>query len=132
MDSHIRFSGEALLLTIVESSSEFGLRCTGHISHIVWSKEMVKRKHISFPSIHGAQSRLDVDKSKVIATNIGHTVPNLTPVIQKGSSSVRRFRGHLLVHIIIPFHRVLRFRLDRNIQSRNIIQGSPSSSILGR
>jgi hypothetical protein len=132
MDSYINFPGKALLLAILEGSSELGLRCTGHISHIVGSKEMIKQEHISVPSIPGNQSRLDVDKSRVLATNIGRNVPNLTPVIHKGLYSVRRYRGHLLVHSIIPFRRVLRFRLDRNIRSHNIIQGSPSSSILGR
>jgi hypothetical protein len=94
-------------------------------------KEMVKQEHISIPSIPGSQSRLDVDKERVIATNIGHNVPNLTPVIHKSSSCVRRPRSHLLVHSIVPFCRVLSFRLDLNIRLHNIIQCSPSSSILG-
>jgi hypothetical protein len=131
MNLHIRFPGKYLILTIVEGYSELGLGCTGHISHIVGTKEIVKQEHISVPSITGAQSSLDVDKARVIATNIGHNLPNLSPVIHKGSSSVRHYRGHLLVHSIIPFRRVLRFRLDRNIWSHNIIQGSSSSSIMG-
>jgi hypothetical protein len=82
MDLHILFPGKSLIFTIVEGSSELGLRCTGHISHIVGSKEMVKQEHITVPSIPVAQSRLDVDKSRVLATNIGHNVLDLTPVIK--------------------------------------------------
>jgi hypothetical protein len=131
MDLHIRFPGNSPLLAILEGSSEFCLRCTGHISHIVGSKEMVKQEHINLPSIPDTQSRIGVYKARVIAKHIGHIVPNLTHVIHKGSSSVRRSRGHLLIHSNIPFRRVFRLRLDRNIRSHNIIQGSPSYSILG-
>jgi hypothetical protein len=53
------------------------------------------------------------------------------PVIHKYSSSARHSHSHLLVHSIIPFHRVLIFRLERNIWSHYIIQGIPSSSIPG-
>jgi hypothetical protein len=131
MDSHMRLPGKSLLLAIVEGSSEIGIRCNGHITHIVGSKEMVKQEHISVPSIPGGQIRLDVEKSIVLATNVGHNIPNLTLMIHKGSSCMRRSRSHLLVHSIILFRGVLIFRLDCNIRSHNIIQGSPSSSILG-
>jgi hypothetical protein len=63
MYSHINFPGKSLLLAILEGSNQLGLCCAGHISHVVWTKEMVKQEHISVPSIPGAQSRLDVDKS---------------------------------------------------------------------
>jgi hypothetical protein len=46
-DSHLSFPVKSLLLAIVEGSSDLGLRCTGHISHIVGSKKMVKQEHIS-------------------------------------------------------------------------------------
>jgi hypothetical protein len=80
----ICFPGETLLFTVVKGSSELDICCTGHIPHIVGPKEVVKQEHISFPSIPGLQSRLAVDKARVIATNIGHDVPNLTFVIHKG------------------------------------------------
>jgi hypothetical protein len=130
MDSHIRFPGKSLLLTIVEGSSQLGLCCAGHILHIVGTKKMVKQEHVRVPSIVGAQIRLDLDKARV-PTNVGHNVPNLTPAVHKGSSSMRRSRGHLLFHSIIPFRRVLSYWLDFKIRSHDIIQSIPSSSILG-
>jgi hypothetical protein len=90
VDQDVCFPGEALIFTILKGSSELGLCCTGHISHIAGTKEVVKQEHISLPSIPGPQSRLDVDKARVLAKNIGHDVPNLTPVIHTGSSRVRR------------------------------------------
>jgi hypothetical protein len=73
----ICFSCEALLLTFVKGSSELGLCCTDYISHTVGSKEVARQENISLPSIPGAQSRLDVDKSRVLVTNIVNNVPNL-------------------------------------------------------
>jgi hypothetical protein len=131
VDLHIFPPVELLLVTIVEGTSELGLLCTGHISHIVGPKEVVKQEHVSLPSIPGSQSRLDVEKAIVLATNIGHNVPNIMHVIQKGSSRVRRSHSHFSVHSIIPFCRVLSFWFDLNIRPHNIIQFSPSSSILG-
>jgi hypothetical protein len=84
VDPYVRFPVESLLLTILEGPSELGIRCTDHISHIVGPKEIVKQEHIGLPSIPGSQSRLDVDKARVLAKNIGHYVPNLTTVIHKG------------------------------------------------
>jgi hypothetical protein len=100
---HVRFPCESLLLAILKGPSELGLRCSGHISLIVGPKEMVKQDHIDLPSIPGSQSSIDVDKARVFATNIGHNLPNLMPVIQKGSSRVRRSCSHLLVHSFTPF-----------------------------
>jgi hypothetical protein len=80
----ICFPGETLLLAVVKGPSELGLFCTGHIPHIVGPTEVVKQEHISVPSIPGTQSRLGVDKARVLATHIGHDVRNLAPVIQKG------------------------------------------------
>jgi hypothetical protein len=132
VDPEICFPGEALLFTVLKSYSELGICCTGHISNIVGPKEVVKQEHISLPSIPGPQSRLDVDKAILLVTNIGHDVPNLTPVIHKGSSRVRCSCSHLLVHSLISFCRVLSFRLDFNVRAHTIIQCSPSSSILRR
>jgi hypothetical protein len=79
----ISFPCETLLFTVVEGASELGLCLTGHVSHIVGPKEMVKKEHITTPSIPGPQSRFDIDKKIMFATNIGHDVPNLAPVIHK-------------------------------------------------
>jgi hypothetical protein len=84
VDADICFPGETLLLPILKGPNELGLCCTCHIPHIVGTKEVAKQEHISVPSIPGTQSRLDVDKSIVLAKNIGHDVPNLAPVIHKG------------------------------------------------
>jgi hypothetical protein len=70
MDSHIRFPGKSLLLIIVDGSRQLGLCCAGHIPQVVWTKEMVKQEHVSVPSIPGVQSRLDLDKASVLATNV--------------------------------------------------------------
>jgi hypothetical protein len=121
---------EAIIFTIVKGSSEIGLCFTGHISHIVGPKELVKQEHVSLPSIPGPQSRFDVDKARVLATHIGHDVSNLKLVINKGSSRVRLYRTHLFVHSFISICRVLIFRLDFNVPSHNIIQGSSTLSIL--
>jgi hypothetical protein len=131
VDTEVCFPGGALLFTIVKGSSELGIFCTGHISHIVGTKEMVKQEHISVPSVRCLQSRLDIDKARVLAINIGHNVPKLTPVIHKGSSSVRRSCSHFLIHSTISFCRVLSFWIDLNIRPRNIIQCRPSASISG-
>jgi hypothetical protein len=112
MDSDVGLPGETLLFSVVEGVSELGLCCTGHIPHIVGPNEVVKHEHIILPSIPGPQSRLDVNKTRMFATNIGHDVPNLTPVIQKGSSRVRRSFSHFLIHSFIVFSRVFRFWLD--------------------
>jgi hypothetical protein len=125
VDSDVCFPGETLLLSILKGPSELGLCCTGHIPHIVGPKEVVKQEHISVPSIPGPQSRLDIDKARVLVTNIGHDVPNLVPVIHKGSSRVRRFCSHFLVHSFITFSRVF------IVRAHNIIQCSSSYSILG-
>jgi hypothetical protein len=90
MDSDVGFPGQTLLFFVVKGPSELGLCCTGHIPHIIGPKEVVKHEHISVPSIPGPQSRLDVDKTRVFPKNIGHDVPNLAPVIHKGSSRARR------------------------------------------
>jgi hypothetical protein len=66
---------------VVKGPSELGHCCTSHIPHIVGPKEVVKQEHKSVPSIPGPQSRLDVDKAIVLATNSGHDVPNLAPDI---------------------------------------------------
>jgi hypothetical protein len=79
MDYDVCFPGETLIFSILKGTSELGLFCTGHIPHIVGTKEVVKQEHINVPSIPGPQSKLDVDKSIVLATNIGHDVPNLAP-----------------------------------------------------
>jgi hypothetical protein len=131
MDSHIRLPGKYFLHAMVEGSSQLGICCECHIPHVVWTKEMLKQEHVSIHSIPGAQSRLAVDKARVLATHIGHSFPHLTPVIHKGSSSMRCSRSHLLVHSVILLHTVFSFRLDFNIRSRDIIQSSPISSILG-
>jgi hypothetical protein len=51
MNSDIRFPGESFLLAIVEGVSKLCLSSTGHVTHIVWAKEMVKQEHVSIPSI---------------------------------------------------------------------------------
>jgi hypothetical protein len=131
VDNDVCLPGEALLFTIVKGPIELGLCCTGHISHIVRPKEVVKQEHISVPAVPCLQSRLAVDKARVLATNIGHNAPNLMLVIHKSSSHVRRSCSHLLVHSFIYFCRVLSLRLDFNVRPHNIIQCSLSSSILG-
>jgi hypothetical protein len=131
VDSDMCFPGETLLFNVLKGSSELVICFTGHISHIVRPKEVVKQEHISVPSIPGSQSRLDVDKERVLVTNIVHDVPNLAPVIHKGSSCVVRSSSHFLVHSFISFCRVFSFWLDFNVRVHTIIQCSPSYSILG-
>jgi hypothetical protein len=53
MDYDIRFPGESFLLTIVKGTRKLVLRGTGHVTHIIWAKEMVKQEHVSIPSIPG-------------------------------------------------------------------------------
>jgi hypothetical protein len=79
-----------IFFTVLKGSSELGLCCTGHISHIIGPKEVVKQEHISLPSIPGPERRIDVDKAIVLAANIGHNFPNCKPVVHKGSSCMRR------------------------------------------
>jgi hypothetical protein len=83
MDSDVGLPGETLLLSVVEGPSELGLCCTDHIPDIVGPKEVVKQEHISVPSTSFPQRRIDVNKKRMFATNIGHDVPNLMPVIHK-------------------------------------------------
>jgi hypothetical protein len=118
MNSDVGLPGETLLFSILEDPSELGLCFTGHIPHIVGPKEMVKKDHISIPSIPGLQGSFDIEKSRMLATNIGHDVPNLAPVIHKGSSSVRRSCRHFLIHSFITIYRVLSFRLDFNVWAK--------------
>jgi hypothetical protein len=66
----------------------------------------------------------------MFATNIGHDVPYLAPVIYKGSSRVWRSCRHFLVHSLIIFSRIFRFRFDGNIREDNIIQCCSSDTIL--
>jgi hypothetical protein len=49
----ISFPCEMLLFTIVEVASELGICLTDHVSDIVRAKEVVKKEHISIPSIPG-------------------------------------------------------------------------------
>jgi hypothetical protein len=130
MDSDVSFPGVVLLLYVLKGPSDLGLCCTGHIPHIVGPKEVVKQEHISVPSIPVTQIRLDVNTTRVFATNIGHYVPNLAPVIHKGSSRVRRSCGIFLFHSFIDFRRVFSFWLDLDVWAHNIIQCFPSYSIL--
>jgi hypothetical protein len=74
--------------------------------------------------------QFDIDKSGTLATNIGHDVPNLAPVIHKGSSRVRRSCCHFLIHILICFSRIFSVRGERDVWENNIIQCSPSYTIL--
>jgi hypothetical protein len=53
VNPYISFPCETLLFTVVEGSSQLGLCLTGHISNIVRAKEVVKKEHISVPSIPG-------------------------------------------------------------------------------
>jgi hypothetical protein len=130
VNTDISFPFETLLFTVVEGVSDLGLCLTGHVSHIVGPKEMVKKEHIRIPSIPGPQSRFDIDKTRMFATNIGHDVPNLAPVIHKGSSHVWRSCRHLLIHSLIIFSRIFSFRFDRNVWANNIIQCCSSDTIL--
>jgi hypothetical protein len=131
MDSDVGFPGKTPLLSVVKGPGELGLCCTGHIPHIVGAKEVVKQEHISVPSLPGPQSRLDINKTRVLAINIGHDVPNLTTVIHKVSSRVWRYCSHFLVHSFITFSRICSFWLDLNVWAHNIIQCSPSYPIMG-
>jgi hypothetical protein len=127
MDSYVGFPVETLLFSIVKGPSELGLLCTG----IVGPKEVIKHEHMSVPSIPGPQSRLDVEKARALAKNIGHDVPNLAPVVHKGSSRVRRSCSHFLIHSFITFSRIFNFLFDLNLRAHNIIQCRPSYSLLG-
>jgi hypothetical protein len=131
MDYDVGLPGETLLFSVVKGPSELSICCTGHIPHIVGLKEVVKQEHKSVPSIPGPQSRLDVNKTRMFATNIGHDVSNLTPVIHKGSSCVWRSCSHLVVHGFIALGRIFSFWFDLNVWAHNIIQCSPSYSTLG-
>jgi hypothetical protein len=126
----ISFPCETLLFTIVEGASDIGLCLAGHVSHIVRAKEMVKKEHISIPSIPGPQSRFDIEKTRMFVTNIGHDVPNFAPVIQKGLSHVSRSCCHFLIHSLIIFSRIFSFRFDGNVWANSMLQCSPSDTIL--
>jgi hypothetical protein len=130
VDPYISFPCETLLFTIVEGASELGLCFTGHIPNIVRAKEMVEKEHVGIPSIPGPQSRFDLNKARMFATYIGHNVPNLAPVINKGTSSVWRSCRHFLIHSFIILRRIFSFRFDGNLSSDNIIQCCTSDSIL--
>jgi hypothetical protein len=119
-----------MLFSVNPGISFHGLCLTGHVSHIVGAKEMVKKEHIRIPSITGPQSRFDIDKTRMFYTNIEHDVPNLAPVIHKGSSRVWRSCCHFLIQSLIIFSRIFSFRFDGNIWANNIIQCSPSDTIL--
>jgi hypothetical protein len=54
MNSHICLPGESFILAILKGASQLGLSSTGHVPHIVGTKEMVKQNHVSVPSIPGA------------------------------------------------------------------------------
>jgi hypothetical protein len=54
MNSHIRLPGESFLLVIIKGGIKLGLSGTGHVTHIVGTKDMVKKEHVSVPSIPGA------------------------------------------------------------------------------
>jgi hypothetical protein len=60
MNPNIRFPGEPLLSTVVEGARQLGLSGTGHVAHIVWAKEMVKKQHVIIPN---ASCPLDIKKS---------------------------------------------------------------------
>jgi hypothetical protein len=66
----------------------------------------------------------------MFATNIGHDVSNLAPIIHKGSSREWRPCRHLLIHRLIIFSRIFSFRFDGNIRADNIIQCCSSDTIL--
>jgi hypothetical protein len=83
VDPYISFPCEMLLFTVVEGAGEFGLCLTGHIPNIVRANEVLKKEHISIPSITGPQSRFDINKPRMFATYIGHDFPNSSPVIHK-------------------------------------------------
>jgi hypothetical protein len=121
---------ETLLFTVVEGSSELDLCLTGHVSHIIGPKEMVKKEHISIPSIPGPQSRFDIDKIRMFTINIGHDVQNLAPVIHKGPPRVWRSCCHFLIHSLMIFIRIFSFRSDGNVWANTLIQCSPSDTIL--
>jgi hypothetical protein len=131
MDYDVSFPSETLLFSVVEGPSDLGLYCTGHVPHIVGPKEVVKQEHISVPSIPGPQIRFDVNKTIILATNIRHYVPKLTPVIHKGSPRMRRSYSQFLIHSFIVFSMIFSFYLDLNLWAHNIIQCGPSYSILG-
>jgi hypothetical protein len=129
VDSNIRFPTETLLLAVVESASELGLCFTRHISNVVRSKKMIKEEHVGIPSIPGPQGRLDVSKTGMFSTYVGHDVPNLAPVAHKGASSVRRSCSHLLINSLSS-RGVFFLRSHRNFSSDNIVQCRTSDSIL--
>jgi hypothetical protein len=123
---YISLPCETLPFTVVEGASELGICFTGHIPNIVRAKEMVKKEHIGIPSIPGIHIRFDVNKTRMFATYIGHNVPNLAPVIHKGSSC-----RHFLIHSFIILRRIFSFMFDGNLRSNNVIQCCSSDTILG-
>jgi hypothetical protein len=130
VDSHVCFPSETLLLTVVKGASELGLCFTRHIPNIVRAKEMVKKEHVGIPSIPGPQVRFDVNKTRMFATYVGHDVPNLAPVIHKGTSSVWRSCHHFLIHSLIILRGIFFLRFHSNLGSDNIIQCCTSDTIL--
>jgi hypothetical protein len=128
---NISFPCETLLFTVVEGASDLGLCLTGHIPNIVRAKEVVKKEHISIPSIPGPQSRFDVNKTRMFAIYIGHNVPNFAPVVQKGPFCVWRSCRHFLIHSFIILRRIFSFRFDGNLRANTIIQCCSSDTILG-
>jgi hypothetical protein len=98
MNPNIHLLREPFLFTVLKGAIQLGLSSAGHVARIVWSKEMVKHQHVCVPSVLSKQRMPDIKKTRIFATNVGHDVPNLAPVIHKISSSVRGMCGHLLVH----------------------------------
>jgi hypothetical protein len=129
VDTHVCFPCETLLLTVVEGASELGLCFTGHITNVVRAKEMVKKEHVGIPSIPGPPVRFDVNKAGIFATYIGHDVPNLSPVIHKGTPSVWSSCRHFLIQSFIILRGILFLRFHGNLSSDNIIQCCTSDSI---
>jgi hypothetical protein len=89
LDSNKRFPSESLLFTILQGASQLFFSSTSHVVHVVWPKEMVKHQHVGVPSILGSHRRLDVDKTIMLASDVGHDVLNLASGFHKSSPRVR-------------------------------------------
>jgi hypothetical protein len=60
---------------------------------------MVKQEHIRIPSIPGSQIRLDVDKSRVLVTNIGYQYLILSMGISFSPEMFQEKMSDLMQHL---------------------------------
>jgi hypothetical protein len=96
----------ALVATVLHQLQLF-LRCSGRIAKIVSTKViMIKEQTKCFPAILGIGCTLDVNLTRIAATDVLRDLPNLEVVKLVSGTSVRTASNHLNVHHFISSGRV--------------------------